>query len=142
MKINDAGLDLIKSFEGYKDKAYLCPANVWTIGFGTTKGVKRGDTCTTLQAEAFLRRDLAIFEAAVDKAVKVDMTPNQFSALVSLCYNIGGGAFAASTLVRKLNAGDVKGAQAAFASWNRGGGRVLPGLVRRRAAEAKLFGTP
>ena len=141
MKTNQAGIALIKSFESCKLKAYLCPANVWTIGWGTTKGVKPGQTITQAQADKLFADDLARFETAVSKAVKVPLTGNQFSALVSLCYNIGAGAFAKSTLVKRLNARDYAGAQAQFARWNKADGKTLAGLTRRRAAEAKLFAT-
>lgn len=141
MKTNSAGIALIQSFEDCKLKAYLCPANVWTIGWGTTKGVKPGQTITQAQADKLFADDLVIYETAVSKAVKVPLTGNQFSALVSLTYNIGAGAFAKSTLVKRLNARDYAGAQAQFAAWKKGGGKTLAGLVRRRAAEAKLFAT-
>ena len=94
------------------------------------------------EAEKILARDLGKYEQAVDKAVTVKPTPNQFSAMVSLCYNIGPGNFAGSSVVRRLNAGDVKGAAEAFLLWNKVHGRALAGLTRRREAERKLFLTP
>ena len=96
-------------------------------------------TITELQASALLMQDVSRFEKGVLEAVKVSLSQHQFDALVSLAFNIGLGAFRASTLVRKLNAGDIAGAAGQFARWNRGDGRVLPGLVVRRAAEAALF---
>lgn len=143
--INAAGLDLIKSFEGLRLTAYLCPSKVPTIGFGHTgKDVTVADviikrTITTAEAERLLKADCAKFEKAVADAVKVPLTGNQFAACVSLTYNIGGAAFASSTLCKKLNAKDYKAAADQFTVWNKGGGKKLAGLVRRRAAERALF---
>jgi lysozyme len=147
MKVNAAGLDLIKSFEGLRLKAYKCSAGVDTIGYGHTSAagapvVKAGMKITEQEAEKILARDLGKYEQAVDKAVTVKPTSNQFSAMVSLCYNIGPGNFAGSSVVRRLNAGDVKGAAEAFLLWNKVHGRALAGLTRRREAERKLFLTP
>jgi lysozyme len=141
-KIGARGLALIKEFEGCRLTSYLCPANVWTVGFGSTgPHVKRGMTITDKEAENLLARDLDRFEAAVDKATHGKATDNQFDALVSFAFNVGIGAMQSSTLIRKHNAGDYAGAQAQFARWNKGGGKVLAGLTRRRAAEAKLYGS-
>jgi lysozyme len=137
-----AGLSLIKQFEGCKLKAYLCPAGVPTIGYGRTKGVKLGDTCSQAQADAWLTQEYDEFEAGVRKLVAVALTANQLGALVSFAYNIGLGALRTSTLLRKLNAGDYKGAALEFGRWNKAAGRVLAGLSRRRAAEAALFVKP
>lgn len=144
--LNKASIDLIKSFEGLKLTAYLCPAGVPTIGYGTTKGLTRADvgkkTITEAEATGLLIEDVARFEKAVDKLVKVKLTENQRGALVSFTYNLGEGNFGSSTLLKKINAGDFKSAQSEFAKWDKAGGKVLAGLTRRRAAEAKLFGTP
>lgn len=130
----------IKNAERYRPTAYLpTPHDVPTIGWGHTKGVKMGDTCTTAQAEAWLQQDVASAANDVNNAVKVSINQHQFDALVSLTFNIGVDAFNGSTLLRKLNATDVQGAAGQFAVWNKQGGRVLPGLVTRRAAEAALF---
>lgn len=142
--INQAALDLIKEFEGLSLAAYLCPAGVWTIGYGHTSRagepkVTPGMTIGEDRAEAILRRDLRVFEDAVDRAVNRPMTENQRGAFVSLCYNIGAGAFAKSTAVKRFNAGDVHGAAEAMTWWNKAGGKVLRGLVRRREAERALF---
>ena len=139
-QINRAGLDIVKQFEGCKLKAYICPAGILTIGFGSTgPHVKPGMVITQDQAEELLRSDLRRFEDYVaDHCGKT--TDNQFAALTSLAFNIGEGALAKSTLRKLHMAGDYAGAQAQFARWNRGGGKVLPGLVKRRAAEAKLYG--
>ena len=147
MKVNAAGLDLIKSFEGLRLKAYKCSAGVDTIGYGHTSAagepkVTPRMTITAAEAENILKRDLTQYERAVTKAVTVKPTPNQFAAMVSLCYNIGSGNFAGSSVVRRLNAGDVKGAAEAFLLWNKVHGRALAGLTRRREAERKLFLTP
>lgn len=140
-QITDEGLALIKRWEGLRLQAYLCPAGVWTIGYGHTgPDVTPGLVITEAYAEALLRQDLRTFEDGVSRLVTAPLTDNQFSALVSLAFNIGLGAFARSTLLRKLNAGDYAGAQAQFHVWNKAGGKVLPGLVNRRAGEAALFG--
>ncbi len=139
---NDAGRALIKQFEGCKLKSYLCPAGVWTVGFGTTgPDIKPGMVITLDQAEALLTRDLAKFEREVSRLCPVS-TDNQFAALVSFAYNVGSGALEKSTLRRLHNAGDYAGAQGQFQRWNKAGGRVLPGLTRRRANEAALYGRP
>jgi lysozyme len=138
--IGSAGLAIIKQFEGLRLTAYLCPAKVWTIGYGSTGShVNAGMTITEQQAEALLRRDLARFEAAVAKAAP-NASPSQFDAMVSLAFNIGTEAFRGSTLLRLHKAGNHSAARAQFARWNRAGGKVLAGLTRRRAAEAELYG--
>lgn len=139
MQASKAGLDLIKQFEGLYLKAYRCPAGVPTIGYGHTAGVAMGQTVTQQQADDYLRRDVRQFERAVSRLVRVPLTQGQFDALVSFAFNLGEGALAQSTLLRLLNAGDYAGAAAQFERWNKAGGRVLPGLVRRRAAERALF---
>lgn len=133
MQINEAGLNLIKEFEGLRLEAYLCPAGVWTIGYGTTAGVSRGMSVTKEDADRLLRADVVRFQIAVC-ALRREFTHNQFSALVSFAYNCG-----ASNL-RRLCA-DRTNAEIADAMllYNKAGGRVLPGLTRRREAERKLF---
>jgi GH24 family phage-related lysozyme (muramidase) len=137
--INQAGLSLVKNFEGFREAAYRCPAGVATIGYGTTSGVKMGDRITRQQGEELLKRDLEKFERAVSSAVKVPINDNQFSALVCFTYNVGYGALQKSTLLKYLNQGNYEAAAREFMKWNRGGGRVLPGLTRRRQAEQALF---
>lgn len=142
--ISEIGLKLIAQFEGCYLQAYLCPANVWTIGIGTTiypngVKVKKGDKCTLEQAHEYLAHDMIEFEKTVNDSVKVPLSQNQFDALVSLTYNIGSAAFKNSTLLKKLNAKDFTGAADQFLVWNKGGGKVLKGLVRRREAERALF---
>tara|TARA_R110000796_G_scaffold3212_3_gene12288 strand:- start:4372 stop:4944 length:573 start_codon:yes stop_codon:yes gene_type:complete len=140
-KINNAGLNLIKQFEGLRLKAYKCPADVLTIGYGSTgHHVKPGLVITEARAEALLLEDLKRFEAAVVRAAG-PATDNQFAAMVSLAFNVGEGAFASSTLCRKHKAGDHVGAANEFKRWNKAAGRVMAGLSRRRAAEAALYRT-
>lgn len=138
-RIGPKALQLIKDFEGLRLKAYKCPADVWTIGYGSTgPHVREGFTITEEQAELLLTEDLRRFERGVAN-MGGEMTQAQFGAMVSLAFNVGLGAFGGSTLLRKHLAGDHEGAAEQFARWNKGGGRVLPGLVKRRAAEAKLY---
>lgn len=138
-KINADGIRLIKSFEGLRLTAYQDSVGVWTIGYGTTRGVTPGMTISTAQAEQFLRQDVAKFEEAIRTSVKVPLNDNQFSALVVFTYNVGSGAFRNSTLLKKLNAKDYTGAADEFLRWNKAGGKVLAGLTRRRNAERALF---
>ncbi len=132
-------LELIKEFEGLRLEAYLCPADVWTIGYGHTKTVRKGMKITNAEAEELLKGDIAWVKNCTDSAVKVELSANQVAAVYSFIYNVGAGAFRSSTLLRKLNQGDHEGAANEFKRWNKGGGKVLAGLTRRRAAEAKLF---
>lgn len=137
--INAAGLDIIKLFEGCKLKAYRCPAGVLTIGYGSTGShVREGMTITPDQAEALLRSDLRRFEDYVATHC-APATDNQFSALVSFCFNVGEGNLASSTLRRLHLEGSYAAAADQFARWNKAGSKVLPGLTRRRAAEAQLY---
>ena len=144
MAISPFGVDLICSFEGKRLTAYDDGVGVWTIGFGTTiypNGikVKKGDTCTEAQAKAYMAHDLKKFESAVNNAVTVLLNQNQFDALVSLAYNIGTSAFSKSTLVKKLNADDSRGAAEQFDVWVNAGGKRMQGLVNRRAKENEVF---
>ncbi len=140
MDINQEGLNLIKDFEGVRAIAYICPAGVLTIGYGTTGGrVRSGMVIEEKTAERWLLEDVRKFEDGVESRVKVKLGSNQFSALVCFVYNVGLGAFEQSTMLRKLNSSDYAGAVAEFDRWVKGGGRTLPGLVRRRHAEKKLF---
>lgn len=144
MTTSQTGINLITSFENLELKAYLCPAGVWTIGFGTTvypngTQVKKGDICTAEQAKAYFAYDLKRFENAVNDGLTVLVNQNQFDALISLTYNIGETAFKKSTLLKLLNANKFTEASDQFAVWNKGNGKVLNGLVRRRAAERVLF---
>ncbi|MDX2211650.1 MAG: lysozyme [Oculatellaceae cyanobacterium bins.114] len=137
--INAKGLQLLKNFEGLSLTAYKDAVGIWTIGYGTTSGVKPGQKITQAQAEEFLKRDLQRFEAAVDRLVKVPLNSNQFSALVVFTYNAGERALATSTLLKLLNQGHYQAAADQLLRWNRAGGQVLAGLTRRRQAERALF---
>lgn len=145
-RINQAGIDLVKEFEGLHRKigsgkvaAYLDPVNIPTIGYGHTRGVYLGQLITEQGAEDFLRQDLDQAESGVSSLVDVSLNENQFSALVSFAFNVGAGALAHSTLLKLLNSGDYKGAANQFPRWDKAGGQALPGLTRRRVAERKLF---
>lgn len=139
MNINQKGLDLIKSFEGLQLSAYKCPAGILTIGYGHTANVTPHQCITKQQAEEYLRQDCSVFENAIENLVRVPLTENQFSALVSFVYNVGIGQFRSSTLLKKLNKKDYYGAALEFPRWTMGGGRTLLGLIRRREAEKLLF---
>ena len=158
MKISDEGLKLITSFEGRHEllpdgryRAYRCVVGrdrkgrpiydgKWTIYAGLTEGVYEGMIVTETQGEVMFRKELAHFEAAVNRLVKVPLTQGQFDSVCSFAYNCGEGALAGSTLLRKLNKGDYQGAAREFPKWvNSNGVRNVPGLVRRRAAEAAMF---
>lgn len=139
MKISQAGLDLIKKFEGLRLDAYQCSAGVWTIGHGHTAKVRPGDRIDAQKAGEYLSNDVQGAESDVLRLLKVSITQGQFDALVSFVFNLGSGALAKSTLLRKLNAGDYAGAGKEFHKWVFAGGRKLEGLVRRRQAEYELF---
>ena len=141
MKTSQEGIDLIKEFEGYSERVYMCAGGKYTIGYGHTRNVEPGDTCTREQAEEFLRQDLVDAEETIEALVKVPLTQNQFDALVSLVYNIGSGNFYSSTIRRVVNCkiGDPEEYRKAWMMWVKSKGKVLKGLVRRREAEYKLF---
>lgn len=139
--INDAGLKLIKEFEGLRLDSYICPAGVWTIGYGSTgEHVYPGQKITEAEAEELLRKDLWRFEDCTSSYVNVGLTDNEYAALVSFAFNCGCGALQESTLLRRLNEGEPKARvfSEELPKWVRGGGQVLPGLVRRREAEIAL----
>ena len=143
MKTSSAGLRIIKEFEGFRAEAYKpIPSDPWTIGYGFTKGVKQGDTITRAEAEIRLRRELVEYERGVERATKGHATQPQFDALVSFAFNVGVAGMARSTVIKRHNEGDHQAAARAFGLWNRAGGRELPGLTRRRAAESALYLTP
>jgi lysozyme len=134
--------DLIKQHEGLRLAAYPDPATrgaPWTIGYGHTRGVKRGDTCTAEQAAAWLDEDMVNAYFAVDRAVTVPLTGPQRDALCSFVFNVGGGAFNQSTLLKLLNTGKYSEAAAQLTRWNKAAGNIMPGLVRRRGEERALF---
>jgi lysozyme len=139
MNISDAGLRLIKDFESLRLKAYRCSAGVPTIGYGHTKGVRMGDTCTEAQADAWLHEDVAWATRAVAESVKVPITQAMFDALTSFVFNVGASGFRKSTLLRLLNESKYSLAAGQFPRWNKSKGRVVAGLTKRRAAERALF---
>lgn len=139
-KYSDAGMALTKGFEGLRLTAYQDVAGIWTIGYGHVgPAILAGVTISEADAEALLRADLADAVACVNCAVRVAITQNQFDAMVDFCFNAGRGNFLQSTLLRKVNLKDFEGAAAQFGLWVHAGGEVVPGLVRRRKAEAVLF---
>lgn len=141
MKTGQAGIDLIKQFEGLKLKAYLDIVGVPTIGFGSTgPDIKIGMTWTPEQCEERLKKDLEKFENAINSAVKAPLTQNQFDALVCFTYNVGSGAFTGSTLLKLLNKSEsITKVADQFLRWNKAGGKEVAGLTRRRTAERELF---
>ena len=142
MITSDDGLNLIKEFEQLRLKAYIpAPGDVPTIGWGTTAGVKMGDTIDLKIADQYLRRDVHSCEDAVNQACGELLSQSQFDACVSLTYNIGGGAFRQSTLVKKINSHDPLAADE-FLRWDKFHGAPLAGLTRRRKKERELFLRP
>lgn len=140
--INAKGLVLIRDFEGFSAVAYLCPAGVWTIGYGFTQGVKEGDTITREAADARLTYEVGAFATGVANLITRPASENELAAMTSLAFNIGLSAFGRSTVLRAHNRGDTDAAARAFALWNKAGGKVMRGLTRRRAAEAALYLEP
>lgn len=145
-EISANGIDLIKSFEGFSASTYLCPANVATIGYGST--VYADGTHVTLKDKPISEEEARYllckqvndyYGQAVNRYVQVEINQNQFDALCSFAYNLGVGSLKSSTLLRKLNLGEYASASNQFLRWNRAGGKVLKGLVRRRKAEKDLF---
>jgi lysozyme len=148
MQVSKEGLDLIKKHEGYRDNAYLCPAKVWTIGYGNTfyesgRKVKEGDVISKDKAERLLEWVVEDFARNVRSTIKVPLNQNQFNSLVSFAYNLGIGNLRSSTLLRKVNAnpGDPTIFNE-FLRWNKAGGKVLNGLTKRRQEEANLYFEP
>ncbi|MCL6366205.1 lysozyme [Pectobacterium carotovorum subsp. carotovorum] len=144
MQISNNGINLIKQFEGCELSAYQDIVGVWTIGYGWTqpvdgKPIRRGMTIDAATADRLLKTGVVQYEQAVNQLVKVAINQSQFDALVSFTYNLGTRSLSTSTLLKKLNAGDIAGAAAEFARWNRAGGKELAGLTRRREAERALF---
>ncbi len=141
-RINQAGLELIKSFESFRSEPYEDEVDVWTIGYGHTQNVGRTTAAVTqVQAEQLLREDIAAAEDSVCRLVTVGLSDNQYAAVVSLVYNTGTAPLRRMLGV-KLNAGDYAGAAREFIRWRLAGGLVSDGLVRRREAERALFATP
>lgn len=135
---------LCRRFEGFYSKPYLCPAAVWTIGYGSTRypdGVKVSPSdapVTKEQAEYLLQHELAECKKSVQRLCP-DVDENTSAALIDFVYNLGAGRLQSSTLRKRINAGDIEGAKVELMKWTRGGGKVLPGLVKRRSAEVALL---
>ena len=139
MKLGEKGTEILKYFEGCRLEAYQDSVGVWTIGYGHTKGVLEGMTITQEGAEQLLQTELEEYEGYIEKYVTVPLTQNQFDALVVWVYNLGPTNFRNSTLLKELNAGNYNAAGQEITRWNKAGGKVLAGLVKRREAEAQLF---
>ena len=139
MNLGYNGTKLLKFFEGCRLTAYQDSVGVWTIGYGHTKGVFEGMSITQEEAEQMLLTELEEYEGYVEKYVTVPLTQNQFDALVVWVYNLGPTNFRKSTLLKELNSGNYTAAGNEITKWNKAGGKVLAGLVKRREAEAKLF---
>jgi lysozyme len=139
LKPSGACRALIREFEGCFLSAYRCPAGLPTLGVGHTKGVRMGDRCSVQQADVWLTQDLEAAAASVQGVVTAPLTQEMFDALVSFTFNLGGKRLAESTMLILINKRNYKAAAEQFKRWNLSNGVVLPGLVRRRAAEAALF---
>ena len=145
MRTSQQGIDLIKKFESFSPKPYLCPACVPTIGYGTTvypdgkKVTLKDKTISKEQAEALLFNDIRTFEVAVLSSVRVQLKQHEFDALVSFVYNVGVNAFKSSNLLNRLNSERRNEAADQFKQWVHAGGKALPGLIKRRDEERSLF---
>lgn len=142
MKTSANGIRLIIEFEGFRADAYKDVVGVWTIGYGFTSNVQPGDRITKEAARRRLERELNKYEIAVLHACTNPPNQNEFDALVSFAFNVGAEGMAKSSVIRAHNRGDHQAAARAFSLWNKAGGKVWPGLTRRRAAEAALYLTP
>ena len=139
MKTSAEGVALIKKFEGCKLESYICPAGVWTIGYGTTKNVVEEMRITENQAEELLKKDLETFEEEIERLVEVPLSQCQFDSLVAWTYNLGATNLKNSTLLKVLNRAEHDEVPIQIKRWNKANGKVLKGLVRRREAEALLY---
>jgi len=139
MKISEEGKALIKKFEGCELDSYICSGGVWTIGYGHTAGVKQGDKINQDEADHLLTEDLEEFEGYVSNAVEVALDQNQFDALVAWTFNLGPSNLKSSTMLKVLNEENYSKVPSEMKRWNKAGGKVLEGLIRRREAEALLF---
>lgn len=137
--ISRKGIEAIKKFEGFREKAYFCPSGVLTVGYGHATGVSAGDSLTLKDAEIILLNDLKSFEDVINDSVNVPLMQNQYDALVSFAYNIGENAFKKSTLLSKLNNCDYEGASGEFGRWIYSNGEILNGLRERRNREREFF---
>ena len=139
MLYSSAGLHLTEQFEGCKLIAYQDVKGVWTIGYGHTAGVREGDTCSQIQAEIWLQQDISWAATVVNRYVTVNLDQGQFDALVDFVFNAGSGNFSESTMLKLINAGHLDQAAAEFEKWDKAGGLVVAGLLRRRKAEEGEF---
>ena len=139
MKISEDGLELIKKFEGCETTAYQDSVGVWTIGFGHTKGVEEGQTCSIEDAESMLANEMDEYEGYINNMVKVDLQQHEFDALVAWVYNLGPTNLGESTMLKVLNGGQFDRVPDEMNRWTRAGGDILEGLVRRRQAESLMF---
>ena len=139
MKISENGLELIKKFEGCETTAYQDSVGVWTIGFGHTKGVEEGQTCSIEDAESMLANEMDEYEGYINNMVKVDLQQHEFDALVAWVYNLGPTNLGESTMLKVLNGGQFDRVPEEMNRWTRAGGKILEGLVRRRQAESLMF---
>jgi lysozyme len=139
MKISEDGLELIKKFEGCETTAYQDSVGVWTIGFGHTKGVEEGQTCSVEDAESMLADEMDEYEGYVNNMVKVELQQHEFDALVAWVYNLGPTNLGESTMLKVLNGGQFDRVPDEMNRWTRAGGKILEGLVRRRQAESLMF---
>lgn len=144
MHMTEEGLALIRRFEGFRGQAYRCPAGIWTIGYGHTSNagpprVSPGMTMSEAEARRVLAADVERFATGVRAALTREVSPEQFSALVSFAFNVGIGAFRSSSVLRAVNEGDFDAVPGRLGLWVKAKGKTLPGLVRRRAAEAEMF---
>lgn len=139
MQYSKSGLQLTENFEGCKLVAYPDQVGVWTIGYGHTRGVYPGMTCTQAQAEQWLLEDVAFCVNDVNTHVTVALTQGEFDALVDFCFNLGCQSLNGSTLLHLLNAGNYDGAAQEFEKWDHAGGKIVAGLLRRRLAEKQEF---
>ena len=139
MNISEEGINLIKKFEGCELEAYQDAVGVWTIGYGHTKNVQEGQVIKQEEAESMLLHELLEYCDYVEKAVEVDLTQHQFDALVSWTYNLGPTNLNRSTMLKVVNANNMGEVPTQIKRWNKAGGKVLDGLVRRRKAEALMF---
>lgn len=140
MRISQNGLELIKEFEGFSATPYVCAGGKVTVGFGHTNTASmKMKPITKRDGEALLKQDLREAEATVERLVKVDLTQNQFDALISFVFNVGAGALAKSTLLKLLNKGNYEAVPAQLMRWNKANGKPLAGLTRRRQAEGVLW---
>lgn len=135
--------ELIKTSEGFKEAAYKCPAGIWTIGYGWTHGVKEGDTITEEKASELVEQEVMKIaeqvKAVLSEEVFAKLTENQVCALIDFVYNFGLGNFKESTLCKMIKSGQIMEAGNQFERWVKAGGKVLPGLVKRREAEKELW---